>query len=206
MTFDPYSTLASLDARIETKKRIEADYASITVASEKTVDVLLEQSRAAYDLVQARLTALDGKAGTLIGVVTTGFGAIALIGDPSKIPTHGVWLVLALLALGVAFVAALCSLAPRGAQNPDVSAYLLAVTASDANNASRIKFDLAEAWVRDAAVLEHATIVKGRRLLTGTLALFFGVATLAVNYLSASPGEKPVPTFRVIVEPTGSPK
>jgi hypothetical protein len=134
--------LASAQVRADTKTRIETSYASLNAHNGDATELLLEQARAVYDLARDRFKTLDGKAGTLIGIVTTGFGALAILGDPTKVPSHGVWIVLAMIALGFGFICALSSLVPRGSQNPDLSPYLWRDTVANNANVPRIRFDL----------------------------------------------------------------
>jgi hypothetical protein len=192
--------LASAKYRAETKRRIEADYATLNAHNGDATDLLLREAHAVYDLARDRFKSLDGKAGTLIGIVTTGFGALAILGDPNKVPSHGAWIVLAMLALGAGFLCALKSLVPRGSQNPDLSPYLWRDTLQNNANVPRIRFDLAAAWVRDAASVELATIVKGRWLLAGAIALLIAIVALVINYALATPADKPAPTIRVILQ------
>jgi hypothetical protein len=194
------SKLASAQYRADTKRRIETNYATLNARNGDATDLLLQQARAVYDLARDRFKTLDGKAGTLIGIVTTGFGALAILGDPTKVPSHGVWIGIAMSALGTGFICALSSLAPRGSQNPDLSPYLWRDTLQNNANVPRIRFDLAAAWVRDAASVEEATIVKGRRLFAGAIALFIAIIALVINYAIATPADKPTPTIRVILQ------
>jgi hypothetical protein len=192
--------LASAQYRAKTKRRIETDYATLNARNGDAADLLLQEARAIYDLARDRFKTLDGKAGTLIGIVTTGFGALAILVDPTKVPSHGIWIVLAMIALGAGFISALSSLVPRGSQNPDLSPYLWRDTLQNNANVPRIRFDLAAAWVRDAASVEAATIVKGRRLFVGAIALFIAIIMLVINYAIATPADKPTPTIRVILQ------
>jgi hypothetical protein len=192
--------LASAEFRAETKTRIETKYAVLNARNGDASDLLLQQARAVYDLARDRFKALDGKAGTLIGIVTTGFGALAILGDPTKVPAHGVWIVLAMISLGTGFICALISLVPRGSQNPDLSPYLWLSTVQNNSNVPRLRFDLAAAWVRDAASVETATIVKGRWLFAGACALFIAIISLVINYALATPADKPTPTIRVLLQ------
>jgi hypothetical protein len=192
--------LASAKFRVDTKDRLESKYATLNAHNGEATDLLLQQARSVYDLARDRFKGLDSKAGTLIGIVTTGFGALAILGDPTKVPAHGAWIVIAMIALGVGFLCALSSLVPRGAQNPDLSPYLWRDTLQNNANVPRIRFDLAAAWVRDAAAVEAATIVKGRWLFAGAAALFVAIIALVINYAIATPTDKPAPTIRVILQ------
>jgi hypothetical protein len=198
--FDPMATLASPNERRETEERLKADYAALNDDSKEAVDLLFDEGKVLYDLARDRFKTLDGKAATLIGIVTTGFGAIALLGDPTKIPSHGFWLAAALAAFIACFISALWSLSPRGTATPDPSYYLSTGSVAAKNSEVRIKFDLSIAWIRDAASIEHATNEKGSRLLKALVLLFAGVVCLGINYLSAAPAEKPVPTVRVLLQ------
>lgn len=197
--FDPNTTLASAAFREATRTRLERDYANLTKANKDAVDFAFDESKASYDLTRERFKTLDGKGGTLTGIVTTGLGAIAVLGDPSKIPAHGFWLYLSLAAFCVALVAAVFSLAPRGVANPDLSPYVSPPTLANPDNLARVKTELARAWLRDAATVEHANREKSRRLRIATGTLVIGVAALVANYAFAKPEEKPVPTLRIIV-------
>ncbi len=201
--FDPNSTLASSQVREASRIRLETDYAKLTATNKDATDFAFDQSKASYDLARERFKALDGKGGTLTGIVTTGLGAIAVLGDPSKIPAHGFWLYLSLAAFCGALIAAAFSLAPRGVANPDLSPYVSPGTLANVDNLARIKTELARAWLRDTATVEHANQEKSARLRIATGALVIGVAALVANYALAKPEEKPVPTLRVIV--TASP-
>jgi hypothetical protein len=203
--FDAMATLASPEELQKTEVRLSRDYATLNNDSKDAVNLLLSEGKGLYDLAHDRFKALDGKAVTIIGIVTTGFGAIAILGDPTKIPAQGAWFITALLAFVGCFICALWSLLPRGAANPDPSYYLSPKTVASKDSAVRITFDLSIAWMRDAASIEHATIQKGRRLLAAVVLLFVGVTALALNYLTAKPAEKPVPTVRVLLQSAPKP-
>jgi hypothetical protein len=201
---DSAKPLASLPDRVNTRHRIETDYARLTDAEGKPVDVLYDEAKRAFDAGRERIKQLEAKAGTLIGIVTTGFGAFALLGDPSKVPKNGFWLALGLVAFGIAFLAALLSLAPRPVRFPSLSHYLLPRTVANSDNEPRIKLDLTEAWLRASLADERTGFVKARLLIFATIALGVGLFALGANY-SIPSGEKPTPTVRVILEPQTSP-
>jgi hypothetical protein len=202
---DPSKPLATLQERVDTRDRIETRYAALIDTGGKPVDVLFDEAKDAYDAGRERLKGLDAKAGTLIGIVTTGFGAIAILGDPSKTPKHGAWLTIGLVALAVAFVLALLSLVPRTARFPSLSHYALPKTVANPSNEPRIKLDLTEAWLRAGRENERAAYQKARLLVAATVALGIGLASLAANYSIGTGGEKPVPTIRVILAPDATP-
>lgn len=192
--------LASAQRRVDTKRRIETNYSTLNARNGDATDLLLQQARAVYDLARDRFKVLDGKAGTLIGIVTTGFGALAILGDPNKVPSRGPWIILAMGALGTGFICALISMLPRGAQSPDLSPYLWRDTLQNNANVPRIRFDLAAAWVRDAASIEIATMAKGRWLFAGAITLLIAIAALLINYTIATPADRLTPTVRVILQ------
>lgn len=204
-TTDRSQPLATLPERIDRRHYLEKEYGRLLDPKGSPVDVLFTEAKAAYDANRERLKVLESKAGTLIGIVTTGFGAIALLGDPSKTPKSGWWLTIALLALAIAFTTALWSLRPGTSDVPSLSHYLLVETVANPSNAPRIKFDLAVAWVRDARQLEQKGFAKSRLVLISTAALGIGIGALAANYATATGGEKPSPTIRVILAPDTSP-
>jgi hypothetical protein len=197
--------LASLPERVATRRRIEADYAQLVQPDGKPVDVLYEEAKRAFDAGRERIKNLEAKAGTLIGIVTTGFGAIALLGDPTKVPSHGLWLGIGLVALAVAFVCALLSLAPRPVRFPSLSHYALPNTVANVDNEPRIKLDLVEAWLRAGLADERTSFEKARLLAASTILLAIGLFALGANY-SIKDGEKPTPTIRVILAPNASPQ
>lgn len=197
--------LATLEERQKTRERIETKYRRLRDPHGAPVDVLFAEAKAAYDAGRDRLKQLDAKAGTLIGIVTTGFGAIALLGDPSKMPKNGVWLSLGLVALAIAFAFALFSLVPRTSEFPSLSDYVLPSTVANPSNAPRIKLDLTEAWLRAGNQDDRAAFAKARLLILATAALGIGLGALAANYSIGKDGQKPVPTIRVIQVPDASP-
>jgi hypothetical protein len=190
--------LAKPEVRLAHKERIESRYSSLTAKNANVVEVLFIEAKSAYASSRDRLTALDGKAATLIGIVTTGFGAIALLGDPSKMPSRGVWTVAALAALAAAFGLALASLAPRPAAYPALSNYNVLELVINPSNEARVKFDLTEAWLRDAQQNAAAGRKKSLLLKLSIAALVAALLALATNYILS--GEKPTPSVRVIFD------
>lgn len=193
------ATFASSEELRETEARLKREYADLHDHSKDAVDLLFDEAKGLYNLARDRFKTLDGKAATLIGIVTTGFGAIAILGDPSKVPSHGIWLYTALAAFITSFIAALWALRPQGTDTPDPSYYLSTDLVASKDSMVRIKFDLSIAWMRDTASIEHATEQKAARLLAALALLFVGIVSLGINYLSASPAEKPIPSVRVFL-------
>jgi len=71
----------------DTRERIETGYPGLHPTNTATVDLLYTEAKSRYDANRERSKTLDGKAGTLITIITTGFGAFAILGDPAKIGT-----------------------------------------------------------------------------------------------------------------------
>lgn len=192
-----------IEACKATQRRIERDYRSLGPESSDAVNLLLTQAQKNADIVSDRLKGLDGKATTLIGIVTTGVGAFALFSDPSKAPPRTIFLYSGLAALLLSLVLSLIALLPRPAPYPDLDDYLFSDTVRDAANAPRIKFDLAGAWSRDADAINRSTGLKGRLLIWAIIALSVGVSLLAFNYVEA--GGIAAPAVTGSPSPTRSP-
>jgi|GEM_PF-6715859 hypothetical protein len=203
---DPTEPLATPDERADTRERIERDLVRLRDPKGSPIDVLYAEAKASYDAGRERLKQLEAKAGTLIGIVTTGFGAIAILGDPSKTPKNGIWLSIGLIALAIAFMCALLSVRPSLSDFPSLSHYVLPETVANPSNAPRIKYDLTEAWLRDARTGERLAFTKARFLVVSTAALGVGLGALAANYSIGGDEHKPVPTIRVITVPETSPQ
>jgi hypothetical protein len=82
----PVEPLATAQERVATRERLEEQYRWLTVEDSDAATFLLGEAKAAFDATRDGIKNLDAKAGTLIGIVTTGLGAIALLGDASKLP------------------------------------------------------------------------------------------------------------------------
>ena len=188
--------LATPEERLKRKRQIEAAYARLNAKNGNVVEALFIEAKAAYAVSRDRLTALDGKAATLIGIVTTGFGVIALLGDPTKTPAKGFWMITALAALAVAFALALASLAPQPTPYPKLSDYNTLELVSNPANEARLKLELTEAFLRDMIENSNRGYEKSRLLLFAIGALTVALLALAANYIGS--GEKPTPSVRVI--------
>ena len=196
----PTYGLASFESGKTMQNSIESQLGELTSKNDDAAKFAYDESKASYDLTRERFKSLDAKAVTLTGIITTGLGAIALLGDPAKVPAHGFWIYVALGALCGALVGSLCALAPRGIANPDLSPYVWPATLANVDNLARVRVHVARAWLRDSAVIEHTNAVKGKRLQFATMLLVTGLAGLILNSIVAKPGEQPA--LRVIV---GSP-
>jgi hypothetical protein len=187
--------LATVVERLGTKSRIES-YRTLNAKNGNVVEALFGEAKAAFAASRDRLSALDAKAATLIGIVTTGFGAIALLGDPSHSPSRGVWMAVALIALATGFFLALASMAPQPAPYPALSNYNLLETVTNPANEARVKFEITEAWMRDTNENLLKAHQKGQLLLASIVALVVALSSLGVNYIVAK--EKPEAAVRVI--------
>lgn len=183
---------------------IETGYPGLHPVNGAAVDLLFDESKAKYDAGRERWKALDAKAGTLITIVSTGFGAFAILGDPAKLGSNP-WVAAGLIALATAFLVALVAQIPREAQFPDLSHYVSLQMVKNPANAVRIKYELARSWVRDAYANDRACVSKARLLYVSTILLGIGLAALTLNYTLPPAAQKPIPTIRVIVQPSPSP-
>jgi hypothetical protein len=198
---------STVPERRDTLKDLMHRYGAFSAATTPTVDALLAEVKTAYDLSRDRIKAIEAKATTLIGIVTTGLGALAILGDPTKVPSRGVWLAAALVAFAVAFMTALLAIAPRASEYPDLSLYALRSTVMDATNAARVKFDFSQQLLGSVLDNNRASFIKGKLVVSGTALLGVGLAALILNYATPG-GEKPAPTLNVIVStpaPSSSP-
>jgi hypothetical protein len=198
------SGLATDQEKADTLARITTGYPGLLGAPSATVDLLYAEAKSKYDAGRARSQALDAKAGTLITIITTGFGAFAILGDPAKLGLSA-WIVLGLVAFAAAFILALVAQVPRDVQFPEVSMYASLALVKDPRNSIRVKYELTRSWLRDADANDRAGFAKRRLLNFSTALVGVGLAALTLNYTLAPSGEKPVPTVRVILEPTSLP-
>lgn len=192
------SGLASDTEKQATFKRIHDDYPGLYSNDNATVELLYTEAKAKYESSRDRFKQLDGKAGTLITIVTTGFGAFAILGDPGKLGQNA-WVGAGLLALAVSFVFALIAQVPRSIHFPELSTYVALDTVKYAGHAVRIKYELTRSWVRDADTSDRACAAKARLLNISTALLGIGLAALTLNYALPPASEKPVPTVRVLL-------
>jgi hypothetical protein len=180
--------------------RLATDYPELT-AQAAAVDVLYTEAKEAYQTERDRFKALDDKASTLLGIVTTGLGAVSILGDPSKAPDRNLWFAIALVSFGLAFALALAAHMPRGADTPALKGYALQSTLAVPDNAVRIKYDLTLAWLRDRGTTIAANQRKARLLLFTTALLAVGLLALALNFVLAQPPANS-PAIRVMIVPT----
>jgi hypothetical protein len=202
---DPPEPDASDQEIIATQHLLETDYAAIRADRAAAVDVLYTEAKGGYDLARERNKVLEGKAGTLITIVTTGFGAIALIGDPSKGVQRNGAVIVALTSLAMAFFAALGALVPRRTDYPLLAQYASAEILAKNDNAARIKFDLIGSWLQGQRRNNAAARDKGRLLFGATLLLGLGLGALAYNFSTVERPASLTPTIRVILSPEPSP-
>lgn len=161
------------------------------------IDLLFTEAKAAAEEARGRVAALEAKAGTLIGIVTTGLGAIAFLGDPAKFGRRDGPVIVAVAALGLAFAAALGSLVPRRTGYPSLEPYASNATLYDDDNAPRIKYDLLPRWLRVARENNATSRDKGRLLIAATALLGIALGALTYNFISAEPPL--TPTVRVLL-------
>jgi len=200
----PKSGLATDPEKDATLRRITTGYPGLLGAPSTTVDLLYSEAKSKYDAGRDRSKALDAKAGTLITIITTGFGAFAILGDPAKLGLNG-WVIVGLVAFAVAFFFALMAQVPRDVQFPEISLYASLPLVKDPKNAVRIKYELTRSWLRDADANDRAGFAKRRLLNLSTALVGVGLASLTLNYILAPSGEKPIPTVRVLLQPSSPP-
>jgi len=191
--------LASVEVCENTLIRLKGRFNAVTANNDESAKFFYDESKASYEVARDRFKSLDSKAVTLSGIVMTALGAIALFGDPNRIPQHCFWFYSAVAGFVTSLGFALYSLAPRAIARPDFSPYIWPMTIADPNNLSRARIELARAWLRDTANLENANAEKGKRLRLGTLLFSAGLFGIVMNYLIAQPNKKPVSTIRVYV-------
>lgn len=163
------------------------------------IDFLFTEAKTAADEARGRITALEAKAGTLIGIVTTGLGAIAFLGDPSKLGKRDAPVIIAVAALGLAFAGALGALVPRRTGFPGLEPYAGNAILYDSDNAPRIKYDLLPRWLRAARESNATSRDKGRLLIAATALLGIALGALTYNFITQQPPL--TPTVRVLVAP-----
>jgi hypothetical protein len=187
--------------------RIERRFGPLTAKNSATVDFLYAEAKETYATGAERIKVLEGKAGTLIGIVTTGFGFITLIGDPTKVVSKSTPVIVALAALALAFVAALGALFPRRIEFPDLSSYALRDTVANPSNGPRIKFDLIEPLLDAGSRNVDIARSKAYLLIAATVLVGLGLLALGVNFMTAKAPGALTPTIRVITatEPPASP-
>jgi hypothetical protein len=178
----PTEPLASAEERIKTRERLEEQYRWLTADNGDAVTFLLGEAKAAFQATSDGIKNLDTKAGTLIGIVTTGLGAIALLGDASKLPGRTPFLFVGLGFLTVSLFAAVLALPTRGLPVPRLSNYALLSTLAVKDNRARIQFELIETWLRDTRRAEAIAGGKARLLLVAAFTIVLGVLSLTLNW------------------------
>jgi hypothetical protein len=194
----PVEPLASVEERIATRERLDDQYRWLIGTEGDAAAFLFGEAKAAFEATRDGIKSLDTKASTLIGIVTTGLGAVALLGDASKLPAKSPYLFLGLALLAVALFAAVLALPARGLPVPSLSEYALLSTLAVTDNQARIQFELIEAWLDDTHRAEAIAGGKARLLLIAALAIVLGAVSSTVNWVSgvtlpAAPVAQPPP-------------
>jgi hypothetical protein len=197
--------LASHAERVATQRRLEQTYRWLTAANADAATFLYSEVKAEFDATQAGIKNLDTKASSLVGIVTTGLGAIALLGDSSKLPARTPLLFIGLVLLALALFAAVLALPTRGLPVPRLSDYALLSTLAGKDNTARIQFELIEAWLQDTRRAEAIAGGKARLLLIAAFAIVLGVLSLTVNWavgVKNSPPTQPAAVQILPLSPT----
>jgi len=203
----PTAPLAPEEDRAATRERLEQRYPWLTAEEGETAAFLFSEAKAAFEATRDGIKNLDTKAGSLIGIVTTGLGALALLGDASKLPGRTPFLFLGLGLLSVALFAAVLALPTRGLPVPRLSNYALLSTLAVNDNKARIQFDLIESWLRDTRRAEAIAGGKARLLLIAAFTIVLGVLSLTVNWTLGVSNPAPAePTTVRLVQPTTAAK
>lgn len=178
----PLEPLASIEERISTRERLEERYVWMTADDGDAAAFIFAEAEKAFSTTLDGIKNLDTKAGTLIGIVTTGLGAIAILGDSSKLPARTPFLFIGLAFLTIALFAAVLALPTRGLSTPRLSNYTLLSTLTSIDNKARIEFDLIEAWLDDTRRADAIAGGKARLLLIAVFAIVVGVVCLTANW------------------------
>ena len=199
----PTKGLAPIEDRVATRKRLEEQYRWLTVEDGEAAAFLFEEAKAAFDSTRVGIQNLDTKASTLIGIVTTGLGAISLLGDPSKIPGRTPFLFVGLALLAVALFAAVLVLPSRGIPVPTLSNYALLSILAVNDNKARIQYELIETWLRDTRRAEAIAGGKARLLIIAAFTIVLGVLCLSANWAIGINNPAPTePTTVRLEQPT----
>jgi hypothetical protein len=197
--------LAPIKDRIDTRVRLEK-YRFLTDDNGEATAFLFGEVKAGFDATRDGIKNLDTKAGLLIGIVTTGLGAIALLGDATKLPGRTPFLFAGLFLLAVALFAAVLALPTRGLPVPRLSNYALLSTLALSGNKTRIQFELIESWLQNTRRAEAIAGGKARLLLVAAFTIVLGVLSLTVNWALGvehpAPGE---PTAVRLLQGTPAP-
>lgn len=176
-------TTVDEDHRRAVLATLSNEYAAFSAGSNLTVDVLLVEAKAAHELSRDRIKQLETKAVSIIGIVTTGLGALAILGDPHRIPSYGLWLEAAIVALGLSFVSAVLAITPLMlSRYPDLSYYAIPETVGDAANAARVKFHFAQGIISAIHANYHVAIVKGKLVVIAAALLGAALFALIANF------------------------
>ena len=203
----PTRELAPVEDRVATRKRLEEKYRWLTVEEGDAAAFLFEEAKAAFDSTRLGIQNLDTKAGTLIGIVTTGLGAISLLGDPSKIPGRTPFLFIGLALLAVALFAAVLELPSRGIPVPVLSNYALLSILAVNDNKARIQYELIETWLGDTRRAEAIAGGKARLLIIAAFTIVLGVLCLSANRaIGINSPAQTEPTTLPLVQPTPASK
>jgi hypothetical protein len=194
---------APIEDRVATRKRLEEQYRWLTSEDGDAAAFLFEEAKAAFDSTRVGIQNLDTKAGTLIGIVTTGLGVVSLLGDPSKIPGRTPFLFVGLALLAIALFAAVLVLPSRGIPVPTLSNYALLSILAVNDNKVRIQYELIETWLRDTRRAEAIAGGKARLLIIAAFTIVLGVLCLSANWAIGINNPAPTePTTVRLVQPT----
>lgn len=200
----PVPNSASRADRVSKREQLETAAEGLTSENADAVAFLFDEVKAAFASARQGIQGLDTKAGTLIGLVTGGLGAIAFLGDSSKVPAKTPCLYAGLALLGLALFSALLAVPSPSIRVPDLSQYALQSTLGDNDNKARIQFDLIGDWLRSIRESESIAIGKSRLLLAAVSTTVAGVLFLTLNYAwgTAHPTKPDIQTIQIIQVPT----
>lgn len=180
--------LATPEERVATRVRLATWYPA-QAANALAVEFLYAESKATFDVARDGMKNIDLKAATLITLLSTGLGAVALLGDASKLPARTPWLYGGLVLLAIALFAAVASLPTRPLSYPRLSDYALPGTLLLQPDAkTRVALELSEAWLRDTSAANRVAAGKARLFTFSAFLVVAGVIALMVNFVLGTSG------------------
>jgi hypothetical protein len=179
----PSRGVASPETRSAVRAKLATKYALLTHENGETAAFLLDEAKTSFDTTRDAIKVLDGKAGTLIGLISTGLAAVSVFGDYTKLPAKTPYLYIALALFGVALLGAVLALPTRPLFEPRLSNYSLLSIAGDNDMKPRVQFELAESWLQAKQRAVAVGAGKARLVVWSSFALVMAVLCLCVNWI-----------------------
>ncbi len=156
-----------------------------------------------FDVARDGIKNIDLKAATLITLVSAGLGAVALLGDTSKLPARTPYLYWGLGVLALALFTAVGSLLTRPLSYPQMSPYALPGTLVPPDAKTRVALELTEAWLRDTSAANRIAAGKARLFAFSASLVILGVFLLVGNFALGTSAPVPVSTVSPTAASTG---